>query len=155
MKALFVLVIVVPYVLPEGVDTELSVSLTCSLSEEWRNIPSRARYGPVEVYCLCRKDGQTCDVSLESQSWVQSPYVGLGLPPVNQSSVAGDLDDPSHVKDEVQSHVAEAVDDHKWWFHLSRTNNRTADFAFDHTVDAVSTTLGKMSRKKFVVRVDE
>ena len=135
--------------LPEGPDTELSVSLSRSLSEEWRNSSSCARCGPVQVRCQCRSDDQpTHDNLLESPSRVQSPFVGLKCPPICRSSVAGDPVDSSDCDDDI--HITATSDpDDKWWHYLSRPNNGKADkFAISFTVEALSAALDQIPTKE-------
>ena len=135
--------------LPEGPDTELSVSLFRSLSGEWRISSSCARCGPVQVRCQCRNDDQpTHDNLLESPSRVQSPFVGLESPSICQSSVTGDpVMDPSDCDDEILNTATSDPDD-KLWHCLSRPNNGKADkFAISFTVEALSAALDQIPSK--------
>ena len=135
--------------LPEGTDTELSVSLSRSLSEEWRISSSCARCGPVQVRCQCRNDDQpTHDNLLESPSRVQSPFVGQKSPPICLPSVAGDPVDSSDCDDDI--HITATSDpDDKWWHYLSRPNNGKADkFAIRFTVEALSAALDQIPTKE-------
>ena len=131
--------------LPEGVDTQLSVSLTRSISEEWRTTPSCTRCGLVEVQCQCRKDDRhlTLDNPLESPSRVQFPFTGPGTPPIDQSSLAGDLDNPSNLDEQ----AGDSSD--KWWSYLSRPTKGIDDsFSIGITVDTLSAALDQVSRKQ-------